>query len=331
MPFRLGWSALATLAGRLAIMGKRDVCRAGAVGKRLCWLLLVVPACTDAHFTEVLAKDRRGELVQEGTFAVRDGEEVQVTYNKAFQAPPRLELVGFVQSVFKDKPYSLSCFEIVEQTPGGFKVRNNHSEPGLAAWAEVKWRATGAPGRKKPVAEMTKQERISDAVEKLGGHVTTDAKQAGSPIVAIDLHQTRVKDADLTMLHELTDLRKLNLFGTAITDAGLDHLSGLTGLQTLHLNATAIGDAGLQHLRGLRGLSTLSLYGTRVTDAGLEHLMGLTNLQSLALGGTQITDLGLEHLKGLRELRQLSLSGTKVTPESIQRLEKALPRLQVMR
>jgi hypothetical protein len=305
--------------------------RTGKLVRQLYWLFLVLPACADAHFTEVLAKERRGELIQEGTFAVRDGEEVQVNYNKAFQAPPRLELVGFVQSVFKDNPYNLGCFEFVEQTPGSFKVRNNHTEPGVAAWAEVKWRATGTPARKKPITEMTKLERINQAVEKLGGRVTMDSKQPGSPIVGIDLHQTRARDGDLEMLRDLTSLQKVNLYGTSITDAGLVHLSGLTGLQTLHLNATSIGDAGMRHLRGLRSLSTLSLYGTRVTDAGLEYLAGLTSLQSLALGGTQITDRGLEHLKGLRELRQLSLSGTKVTPEGVQRLQRALPKVQIMR
>jgi hypothetical protein len=311
-------------------MGERQQRGARDVVKHVSWLLLLLPACNDAHFTEALAQNRREAFVQEGTFAVRDGEEVQLTYPKTFDAPPRLELVGFVQSVSKSVPYSLSCFEIVDQTRAGFKVRNNHSEPNAGAWAEVKWRATGTPGRKKPLAEMTKQERITDAIERLGGHVTTDAKQPGSPIIAIDLHQTRVKDADLAMLRELPSLRKLNLYGTAVTDAGLEHLSGLVGLQTLHLNGTAIGDAGLQHLRSITGLSTLSLYGTRVTDAGLAHLPTLTNLQNLALGGTAITDLGLEHLKGLRELRQLSLSGTKVTADGIQRLQRALPRLQVV-
>jgi hypothetical protein len=331
MPFCLDRLAEAALAGRLASMGKEDRQRVGEWAKPVSWLLLLLPACSDAHFAEVVADNRRRELVQEGTFAVRDGEEVQVNYPKAFQSPPRLELIGFVQSRFKDVPYSLSCFEVVQQTSGSFKVRNNHTDPSLGAWAEVKWRASGTPGHKKPVAEMTPQERIIDTVEKLGGKVTTDPLQAGSPITAIDLHQARSKDADLEILHGLTSLRKLNLFGTPITDAGLEHLAGLTGLQTLHLNATAIGDAGLQHLRGLKSLTTLSLYGTRATDAGLVHLAGLTSLQNLVLGGTQITDAGLEYLKGLRDLRQLSLSGTKVTPEGMQRLQRALPRLQVVR
>lgn len=312
-------------------MGKRRRRGAGSALKNLGWLLLLLPACADARFTEVVAQNRRDNFVQEGTFAVRDGEEVQVNYSKAFQTPPRLELVGFVQSVFKTVPYNMNCFEIMEQTSGSFKVRNNHSDLSASGWAEVKWRATGAPGRKKPVNEMSRQEQIADAVEKLGGHVTVDVKQPGSPIIAVDLHQSRVKDADLAMLRELSGLRNLNLFGTSITDAGLEHLSELIGLQTLHLNATAIGDPGLQHLRGMTGLTTLSLYGTRATDAGLVHLTALTNLQSLTLGGTAITDQGLEHLKGLRELRQLSLSGTKVTGEGVQRLQRALPRLQVVR
>src|SRR5262249_34635480 len=239
------------------------------------------------------------EFVQEGTALVRDGEETQVGFKSAFQTPPRLEVMGFVQSWFKDEPYSKNSFEIVQPTAVGFKIRSNHREQGLGSWSEVKWRATGTPARKKVPAEMTPHERVVAQVEKLGGKVRFDDKQPGTPLVGIDLHQTKTTDADLQLLHGLTTVRILNLYGTAITDAGLTHVAGLAGLQMLHLNGTAVSDAGLAQLRGLTNLKELNLYQTRVTDEGLRHVTALTGLQNLTLSGKQITDQGLTHLRTL--------------------------------
>jgi hypothetical protein len=276
-------------------------------------------------------ESRPGAFMQEGNVVVRDGEEVQVQFKKPFDAPPRLEITGFVQSWFKNEPYSKSSFEIVQPSALGFKIHSNHREQGYGSFAEIKWRATGTKARQKSPAEMSPQERIVARVGKLGGHVKMDDKVFGAPLIEIDLHQTRATDADLEALRGLTTLKTLNLYGTSITDGGLAHLAGLTSLQTLHLNATPITDAGLEHLRGLTSLKELSLYETRVTDEGLRHVGALTGLQNLALGGRQITDRGLQHLYGLKDLRLISLSGTSVTPAGVQQLHRTWPRLQVVR
>jgi hypothetical protein len=268
--------------------------------------------------------------VQEGTVIIRDGEEAMVAFKQAFQAAPRIEITGFVQSVFKDVPYSKKSFEIVQPTAFGFAVRTDHHEQSLGSFAELKWRATGIKARKKTPAEMTPTERVVAQIEKLGGHVKMDDKQAGL-LVAIDLHQTRTRDADLDMLHGLTSLRTLNLYGTSITDAGLAHVSGLSGLQSLHLNGTAISDAGLVHVHGLTSLRELSLYGTKVSDDGLRHLAGLTALQNLTLGGKQITDKGMNQLAGLKDLRQICLSSTSVTDAGVAELRRHWPKLQIVR
>jgi hypothetical protein len=273
---------------------------------------------------------RSEELVQEGTVVVRDGEEAKVAFKKAFQSAPRIEITGFVQSVFKDVPYSKKSFEILQPTGFGFTIRSDHHEQSLSAFAELKWRATGLKARKKSPAEMTPTERVTAQVEKLGGHVKMDDKQVGL-LIGIDLHQTRTRDADLDILHGLTSLRTLNLYGTSITDAGLAHVSGLSGLQTLHLNGTAITDTGLEQLRGLSSLRELALYGTKVSDEGLRHLAALTTLQTLTLGGKQITDKGIMHLVGLKDLRQICLSGTSVTDAGVAELRRHWPKLQIVR
>jgi hypothetical protein len=319
--------------GGVAAMNKDGGRRTAAI-LGACVIAGALAGCVEPTWPADFWAGRSDQLVQEGTVVVRDGEEAKIAFKRAFQAPPRIEITGFVQSVFKEVPYSKKSFEIVQPTVVGFTVRTEHHEQGLGAFAEIKWRATGTKAKKKTLAEMSPQERLVAQVEKLGGHVKMDDKVKGAPLIGIDLHQTRTRDADLEMLHgvaQLTGLRTLNLYATAITDAGLAHLTGLTGLQTLHLNGTAITDAGLERLRGLTSLRELSLYGTKITDDGLGHLAALTNLQTLALGGRQVTDKGMKHLLGLKDLHQISLSGTSVTEAEVKELQRHWPKLQVIR
>ncbi len=296
-------------------------------------LFLTLPACLAGPWPEPVANPFRdsksGKLVQQGSVAVRDGEEAEVTYRVPFQTPPRLVIDGFVQSYFKDDPYRKDHFEIIQQGATGFKVRNNHGEQNRNSWAEIKWHAEGIRGEKKP--PVTREEHLIAAVEKLGGHVTRDIKVYGGPITEIDLHQTKVRDEDLELLEGLTSLHKLNLFGTRITDAGLLHLRGLTGLQVLRLNSTAITDAGLAHLQTLKDLKELSLYDTRVTDDGVAQLTPLKNLQVLTLSGPRITDRALAHLRSFKDLRQVMLSGTRISEAGIEALRRDFPKLQIIR
>ncbi len=116
-----------------------------------------------------------------------------------------------------------------------------------------------------------------------------------------------------------------------LTDADLQPLSSLRELVWLDLNDTPVGDDGLVHLSGLTGLKRLRLDETLITDAGLAHLAGLTELRQLNLYKSQITDSGLAHLAVLTNLEELNLQRTHVTAEGVAKLQKALPKCQIVR
>ena len=64
----------------------------------------------------------------------------------------------------------------------------------------------------------------------------------------------------------------------------------------------------------------------------MQNLKGLTRLQLLNLHRTPaITDAGLQHLKGLTQLQKLDLANTKVTDAGVKDLQKALPKLEIVR
>jgi hypothetical protein len=280
--------------------------------------------------------------VQEGEVTLADGSDATVRYRKVFEAPPRLTIVEFRRSWFKEKPYSKDDFVLVQQDASGFRVLNAHPEQGTGATATIKWRAEGTLAAVQPpppaAASLAIQhgtwtpEQVAAAVQTMKGNVVYDPAVPGpvKPVIGVDLHHVRVSDAELEPLRVLTKLRTLNLCGTGVTDAGMKTVGGLLTLQTLHLNETRVGDAGLQELRRLGELKELSLYHTQVTDEGLASLQGLTNLRDLTLSGPHITDRGLMYLTRLRNLRHLFLSGTGATKAGVQELKKALPKTDIV-
>ena len=88
------------------------------------------------------------------------------------------------------------------------------------------------------------------------------------------LNVTPQASTDLSPLAALRpdDLQYLQLSSSRVNNAGLVHLSQLTGLRVLWLYDTPISDAGLAHLRSLSGLRVLNLRSTLATAAGVDAL-----------------------------------------------------------
>jgi hypothetical protein len=192
------------------------------------------------------------------------------------------------------------------------------------------------------------QENAIRAIEEVGGNA---AEEGGNPagalppgtawlrellkdefftnIADVTLSESKVTNAGLEHLKDLTDLRVLNLHETQVTNAGLERVKGLTQLRELNLGGTRVTDAGLEDLKGLIQLQLLSLDSTQVTDAGLVHLKGLTQLRQLSLNGTQVTDAGMEHLRGLTQLNFLAIKDTPVTDDGVKKYQQALPNCRV--
>jgi len=181
----------------------------------------------------------------------------------------------------------------------------------FAQTERVEARATSFP---EPLAQA-----IREAL-KLGPDEPVPANRLGE-VTGVNLSGSRVADADLEHLKELSQLQALALNGTGITDAGLAHLRGLSQLRGIYLPGTRITGAGLAHLKGLSQLELLDLSATRVTDAALAHLKGLSRLREVYLGATRVTDAGLAHLKVLSQLQALELSGAGISDVGLEHLE----------
>jgi hypothetical protein len=99
----------------------------------------------------------------------------------------------------------------------------------------------------KPVP-AEKEKPAVQLIEKLGGQITREPELNGQ-ITQVDMRGTQVKDADLHVIKELTNLKTLYLGNTQITDAGLAELQDMRNLRFLGLFGAKVTAAGVQALR----------------------------------------------------------------------------------
>jgi len=131
-------------------------------------------------------------------------------------------------------------------------------------------------------------------LKKLGARIRLDDENR---VIAVNLGEKKVTDADLVHLQGLEHLQELDLTRTRITAAGLSNLKDLKALKKLFLTDTRVEDVGIAQLKGLKSLETLGLSGTKISDAALDHVHELTGLKSLFCIGTGVTDAGVARLQ----------------------------------
>ena len=121
-------------------------------------------------------------------------------------------------------------------------------------------------------------------VARLGGKISRDEEAADKPIVAIDLTNCKITDADLGHLRAATKLEKLTLAGCAeITDTALPYLASLIALEEVDLRGTKVKGDGLVHLKGMTHLTKLYLPdGASFTARQLAPVASLPNLEILS-------------------------------------------------
>jgi imidazolonepropionase-like amidohydrolase len=162
-------------------------------------------------------------------------------------------------------------------------------------------------------------------IEKLGGKVEFNANRE---VVKVDLHGTKITDADLRHLEKFTELESLDLRLTSIGDEGIAHLAGLRYLKFLNLFRTNLSDAGLANLRGMVNLETLLIGGTKITDAGLSNIERLGKLRKLSVFRTEVSDAGLKSLEKLTSLEILLIGESKISEAGAKSLQEKLPQVK---
>ena len=160
-----------------------------------------------------------------------------------------------------------------------------------------------------------------------GADHVTDARLREICYVAI--HGESLRDDDVLLLGELSNVERVTVGGAHLSDVGIAHLKHLPSLTFLQISNTRLTGNGLKELQGLNNLETLKLTMCQIDDSGLANIGALKNLKTLSLEGTPISDAGLVGLKPLTHCTKIDLIGTNVGDGVVQ-FFKDMPNLRVL-
>lgn len=153
-------------------------------------------------------------------------------------------------------------------------------------------------------------------------------------ITTLDLSDSPLNDASVTLLPRFPALRRIDLSGTAVTNQGLTQVAGISGVQELILNRMAIDGEGLKSLADHRQLRQLSLVNSPISDPAFAQLQKMDGLEILKVSGTRnLQGHGFDELVKndvMRNLRELEVSSTGFGYYGLRNLNK-LTSLEVLR
>jgi hypothetical protein len=167
-----------------------------------------------------------------------------------------------------------------------------------------------------------------DAGSALGTLGARLSKNPAGEVIAVDLSNAWLTDADMELLAKQPKLESINLAYTKVTDLGLEHLAPLKNVKVLDLYyAEAVTDLGIAHLKHWRNLEYLNVRGTKVTSSLFEHVSNMSQLRFLDVGHSRVNDDLFEVLDSLPRLEHLAFGGNKMSGTALPLL-KSLPALK---
>ncbi|EDL61491.1 leucine-rich repeat domain-containing protein [Gimesia maris] len=127
-------------------------------------------------------------------------------------------------------------------------------------------------------------------------------------LIAIDLSERDLADADLPDFSPFVELREFHAIYTSLRGQCLSSLSQCPKLEVLNLYAAPIEDTYLNHLYGAATLKKVNLAGSSVSDKSISIIKSWKNLEELELGDTRFTLEAIEKLH--RELPEIEIYPT---------------------
>jgi uncharacterized membrane protein len=104
-------------------------------------------------------------------------------------------------------------------------------------------------------------------------------------LIWLNLANTNINDASLSVVAQLNNLTRLHLENTFITDKGLQQLRSLSNLQYLNIVGTKVSSQGVLELKGLKKLQLLFLYQTNINAAEYASLKKIFSKTLIDTGG----------------------------------------------
>ena len=149
-------------------------------------------------------------------------------------------------------------------------------------------------------------------------------------LTTLSLPRNGLEATVLTKLHDLPQLRELQLIGVPIGDRDVGELARFPLLNRLCLTGSEVTDGGVEAMvESLTELRHLCLSETKVTGECLPRLGVLRELEDLQLDHTLIDDETIKGLPELPKLTKLTLSGSRVSNAALEELHQSRPGLTI--
>lgn len=91
-------------------------------------------------------------------------------------------------------------------------------------------------------------------------------------VADLSLARTATSDATLSLVSEMTKLRRLDISGTAVTSHGLASLGALPELEELRVTRMKLDDAAAEPIRSMKALRRLYAWNSGISDAAMASI-----------------------------------------------------------
>ena len=141
-----------------------------------------------------------------------------------------------------------------------------------------------------------------------------------SQVETLNLTQSNITDADVSILITMTGLKELNISNTSLSDAALGQLAKLENLEILRMeNTRQINGVGLKAFiqkKQLSGLRCLYASSTPLSREGLSNVKKIGSLEVFEYASVQLSDQLFSELKGATNLKTLVVGNNNLTAAS---------------
>lgn len=140
----------------------------------------------------------------------------------------------------------------------------------------------------------------------------------------LSLHSTKITGKGLTVIPKLVHLEELSCNPKVDVRDAAEAIIQLPNLMKLNVDAGKFTDEDIQLLCKLKSLEELHFSGqhSEITDEALRDVAQLRSLRSLSCSTTSVGDKACEYLAKCSELRNLSIGDTCITDRGVERLAK---------
>ena len=210
----------------------------------------------------------QSELLRRLTL-VEDDDEAMPPAGKSRVAPEKIEIIRRWVQAGAAEGAGLDAVDIagLDTDPVPMPAATLDYRPHARQLAELE-RALDV--RFVPVSENPRDGLILRTVshaDRIDDRVLARLAPVASLIVDAELARTRVTDAGLAVVGQMTNLRRLDLAHTPVTSHGVAQLGGLERLEVITLVGTAVDAAAWETLRRLTRLQRVHTYRTAMGES----------------------------------------------------------------